>query len=390
MRLLLYDKFFDSFIKIPRDIQKKVYDFQRKFRENSKSAAIHLEPINTFKDKSLRTARIDQDYRAIIKVPKSGKAYYLLWVDHHDKAYAWATNKVFEWNEHTQAMQVFTSPGEIELPTDKIVPDKPSGLFASFKDKELLRIGVPKVLLPSIRDIASLDGLETIEKFIPPDVFENLFYLADGASIGTLITEVEEGKSASNNEDEQAGSINNQRSFIELTDDTLFNEMLSGSLKKWKYYLHPSQRKLVAGNFSGAVKITGGAGTGKTVAALHRLKHLHQQSQGSLPILFTTFTKTLTENLKELVKGFDLKTDNITIQNIDSLAFELARKHGLVNEQTKVFGLSAVKTPEQIWEGILEAGLIGYDAEFLLKEFEDVILYYNVDTLATYLKTPPD
>lgn len=389
MKILFYDKFFESFIELPKGIQKKANSFIKKFRENSKSAAIHLEPISTFKDQSLRTARIDQTYRAIIKAPKSGDTYYLLWIDHHDKAYAWAQNKVIQWNELTQTIQVFTAPEEIKLsPPSTSNTNNQQGLFAEFKEKDLLKIGVPEVLLPSVQGIASLDELESLEKFIPAEVFENLFYLADGANIGTLIVEVEEGTISSDNEDEQLASINNQRSFIELTDDTLFNEILSGSLQKWKYYLHPSQRKLVDKDFSGAVKVTGGAGTGKTVAALHRLKYLYHKTQGTQPLLFTTYTKTLTENLKELVKGFELNTAKITIQNIDSLAFELARQYGLLDAQAKVFGLNAVKTPEQIWENILEVELITYDNDFLLKEYEEVVLYHNVSTLNQYFKTP--
>jgi len=110
MKLLFYDKFFESLILLPKGTQKKVIDFQKKFRENSKSAGIHLEPISTFKDKSLRSARIDQTYRAIIKIPESGDIFYLLWVAHHDDAYQWATNKVFQWNDATQSMQMFTAP----------------------------------------------------------------------------------------------------------------------------------------------------------------------------------------------------------------------------------------------------------------------------------------
>ena len=70
MKLLFYDKFLDSFIQLPKGIQQKVLDFQKKFREDSRSSAIHLEPIISFKDQSLRTARIDQRYRVIIKAPK--------------------------------------------------------------------------------------------------------------------------------------------------------------------------------------------------------------------------------------------------------------------------------------------------------------------------------
>ena len=110
MKLLMYDKCWDAFIKLPKNVQKRVTDFMKKFRQDSKSAAIHLEPISTFKDKNLRTARINKQYRAIIRVPDSGDMYHLLWVDNHDEAMDWAANKIFNWNINTQSYQVFTAP----------------------------------------------------------------------------------------------------------------------------------------------------------------------------------------------------------------------------------------------------------------------------------------
>lgn len=390
MKLLFYDKFFESLIDLPKGIQKKVIDFQKKFRENSKSSAIHLEPILSFKDSSLRSARVDQTYRAIIKVPDSGETYFLLWVDHHDKAYEWATNKVFQWNENTQSMQVFTAP-EILEGKDEVKPvviEEEKGLFREYTDSDLLKIGVPSVLLPSIRGIESLDDLEHIEKFIPQDTFENLFYLADGASIEQLIFEIEEGKIEAVTEEEQLRSINNQRSFIELTDDELFNDILEGNLKKWKYYLHPSQRKLVNGSFTGTVKVSGGAGTGKTVAALHRMKFLSDSRRPGEKILFTTFTKALTENLKALSTDLEIDLNGITISNIDALAFELVKEFLLIPTDYKVFGLHNVKKPEEIWEEVLDTELTTFDLDFLGKEYHDVVLYHDVKSIEEYLKAP--
>jgi mRNA-degrading endonuclease RelE of RelBE toxin-antitoxin system len=390
MKLLLYDKFFESLIDLPKGIQKKVIDFQKKFRENSKSAGIHLEPIQGFKDKSLRSARVDQTYRAIIKTPETGETYYLLWVDHHDKAYEWATNKMFQWNDNTQSMQVFTAPEvleeQIDLKEDAI--RNSDSLFGSFSDMELIQIGVPEVLMPSVRNILNLNDLEKIEKFLPQDTFENLFYLTDGASIDQLVYEIEEGKASSVMEEEQVRSANNQRSFIELTDDDLFNEILEGNPKKWKYYLHPSQRKLVNGSFTGTVKVSGGAGTGKTVAALHRLKYLSEIAKPGDKILFTTFTKALTENLKRLTRDLEINLQGITISNIDALAFDLVKGFLLIPFQYKVFGLHNIKTPEEIWEEVLDLELTPYNVAFLVKEYEDIILYHDVKSLAEYVRTP--
>ncbi len=391
MKLLVYDKFWDAFVKLNKKTQKNVLSFKKKFRENPKSAAIHLEPISTFRDQSLRTARIDQKYRAIIKVPETGDTYYLLWVDNHDEAMDWAKNKLFPWNEHTQSIQVFTAPEVIEKEVSKeaTLVSKPleQSVFSAYNDEKLTAIGVPEVLLPSVRKIADLEGLERLENYLPQDAFEHLFYLLDGANIDYLISEINEGKVDSETLIDQLNSPNNQRSFIELADDAMFNEVMEGHLDKWKYYLHPSQRTLVNKNFKGPVKVTGGAGTGKTVAALHRLKYLASLlPNGKSPILFTTFTHALTSNLKHQVSELKVSEKKVHIENIDALAFSLARRYKLMDENTRVFGLSAVKSPSDIWDDLLENELVEYDKDFLEREYEQVVLYHDIKELKEYLR----
>lgn len=388
MKLLFYDKFFDSFINLPKTIQKKVVTFQKKFKEDSRSAAIHLEPISTFRDPSLRSARIDQTYRAIIKAPDDGNIFYLLWVDHHDNAYDWASNKLFQWNMETQSMQMFTAPEvEMEEQENKSFDDYPEFFFDRFEREQLLNIGVPEILLPTVRKIDSYDDLDAAEEYIPKDTFENLFYLLDGANIDLLIHEVQEGKVKEEDLEAQVISINNQRSFIELTDDELFNVVLSGTLDKWKYYLHPSQRKLVTGNFNSSVKVTGGAGTGKTVAALHRLKYLSENKANGEKILFTTFTKALTGNLRRLAEGLGVNMDQVTLTHIDEIVFGHVHEYGLLPDGFKVIGISSTKEGINIWEDIMTSELSSFSPEFLEKEYLEVLLYHDVTSLKDYYRT---
>lgn len=388
MKLLVYDKFWDALIDLPKTVQKKVNTFQKKFRENSKSSGIHLEPVKTFKDTSLRSARIDQEYRAIIKAPESGDVYYLLWVDHHDEAYRWAEHKLFQWNDVTQSVQMFTAPESVDYSHAEIQHIAiEETFFGKIDQAKLVKIGVPEVLLPSIRKINDLIGLEAVEPFIPSDVFENLFYLLEGANIDEVIYEINEGRITDSDLLVQVGSINNQRSFVELTDDTLFNEALAGSLHKWKYYLHPSQRKLVTSNFKGSLKVSGGAGTGKTVAALHRLKYLTEIMSDKETVLFTTFTKALTENLTGLIKGLHIDSPNITVLNIDQVVQRLVNQYELLPTGFKVFEFDSVKNAADIWEEITASSLTSYSPEFLEAEYKQIILQNGVTTFDEYLKT---
>ena len=122
MRLFFSDTFLEAVIKLPKMIQDKVLAFQRKFRENPALPGIHLEPISSFKDTALRTARVDDNYRAIVGV-LDGSNYTLLYVADHEEAYRWGMSKRFIWNEHTQSCQIINveESTDSELPTEKIV-----------------------------------------------------------------------------------------------------------------------------------------------------------------------------------------------------------------------------------------------------------------------------
>ena len=391
MKLILYDKCLDAILKLPRHAQKKVTEFMRKFHEDSRSAAIHLEPISIFKDPQLRTARLDQKYRVIIRVPESGEVYYLLWVDNHDEAMAWAANKLFAWNENTQSHQVFVAPEAIAPPADApAAPSAPAsvGLMDKYADEELLQIGVPAVLLPAVRKLDSLSDLEALEQYIPVEAFENLFALFDGLDIQALISEVAEGKVASDDFEAQMRSANNQRSFFELTSDEQLNQMLSGELQKWKIYLHPSQRALVDGEFPGSVRVSGGAGTGKTVAALHRLRLLLSQdvAREGQRVLFTTFTKSLTRNLAKELPGLGIAPEQVLLINIDAFALEEATRLQLVPAHVKILDFPGSKRSADLWEEVLDYELSEFDSRFLDEEYKQVILYHHLKTAEDYYR----
>lgn len=397
MKLIIYDKCWDAIVKLPKTIQKKIPEFLNKFREDSRSSAIHLEPISTFKDSSLRTARITKKYRAIIRVPESGDMYHLLWIDNHDEAMAWAENKRFEWNSNTQSFQVFTAPEAVEeqvQQSQRIQPEeatkKEDTFLTQFKNDQLVKIGVPEVLLPAVRKLNSLRDLEKIESYLPVEAFENLFYLFDGLDIREIIAEVEEGKTAGSDIEEQVLSANNQRSFFELSDDDVLNDMLRGDLQKWKIFLHPSQRKLVESSFKGATKVTGGAGTGKTVAALHRVKRLAEQEYGrkGKPILFTTFTKSLTKNLDKEFRGMRIDPTIVHLNNIDAFGVETAKQLGLIAEDPKILDYESKEANLDLWEEVLEFELSEFDSDFLDTEYKEVILFHNVKEANEYYKVP--
>ena len=163
-------------------------------------------------------------------------------------------------------------------------------------------------------------------------------------------------------------------------------EALNGDLNKWKYFLHPSQAALVNKDYNGAIKVTGGAGTGKTVAALHRMKYLSKNVNAELPILFTTFTRELTMSLETLASSLGIDSNSYEIQNLDRVARNLALKYGVIDASAYIFYLNARRKPEQVWTDLFESELSSFDESFLQDEYEQVILANNITNMADYFK----
>lgn len=388
MRLFLSDSFFEKFADLPRNVQQNVREFQRKFRENSTSSAIHLEPIYDCSDSSLKSARVNGAYRAIVGT-KDNVNFVCLYVDKHDNAYEWAKNKKFEWNEHTQAYQIIPvhieSESLITEPQSNFVTDNShvSSPLSAFTDEQLLSIGIPAELISKTRSIKDLDDLDVAESFLPHDAFENIFALLDGIDIQEIINEINEGKVTKGDE---LLSPNNRRRFVEITSDEDLSRILAEGIEKWQVFLHPSQHALVFSSFPGTVKVSGSAGTGKTVAAIHRLANLVRNPEAK--VLFTTYTNALANNINTLVRNLNLPANRYELLNIDKLLKKLALKLGVITPQTTILDFMGAdgEKSKALWREILDNEVTEFNETFLYDEYLDVIVYNNLSTLADYLK----
>ena len=379
MRLFLSDTFYEAVLSLPKKIQSKVIAFQKKFRENNAANGIHLEPIAQFKDNALRSARVDDNYRAIIGV-LGDDAYHLLYVGTHEDAYNWGMRKRFAWNEHTQSCQLITVT-ESEEVVSKVTSDKTGNAFLKdVTDDKLLAIGVPQELLGKVRAIQTLDDLDPLDDMLPNDAYENIFNLMDGENIDDIIADIESGR-AKANEDELL-SDNNKRRFVELTDDDELQRIIDKDMDVWQLFLHPSQRKLVNADYKGTMKVSGGAGTGKTVAALHRMKYL--TSNPNANVLFTTYTRTLKENLEGLVQKMEINRSRYVLNNIDQVLIECARQYH-IKEGFKILDYSGDEESLKLWREVLETEVTEFDEHFLYDEYIDVIVYFGNADARSYM-----
>jgi len=378
MRIFINDTFYDRLFKLSSDAQKKVLNFMQKFRENPKSPAIHLESINAMKDDTLWSARVDDTYRAIVGM-LGGDVYSLVYVDHHDEAYRWAKNKRFAWNEHTQACQLI--PLVIEQPQQPAVVEQPAAL-EGVSVEQLLKIGVPENMTATVLTLKDLDDLGDHMDELPADVFENLYAIFDGEDIRGIINNIEEGKAARG--DDELLSANNKGRFIELTDDAVLADIINQGIDKWQLFLHPSQRKIVESTYKGSYKVSGSAGTGKTVAALHRLQMLCNNPNAK--VLYTTYTTALCGNISGLAKKMNISSLRYSMNNIDAVMLELADKYKLTEGINVMDIYGGNQKSLELWKQVTISNTCEFRPEFLYDEYIDVIVYNNILDCDTYLR----
>jgi len=383
--------FLKSFSGIPKKEQAKVREFFEKFRVNPASPAINYEKIQGAKDENIRSVRIDENYRGIILKPASGNVYMLLWVDHHDKAYAWAENRIFSINVETGGLQVVNVEEQILPEKSPQTKESDQHLFDSYKDKELLRLGIPEILLPFVRQITNLDDLDALEKQLPQEAYEALFFLAEGFSMEDVLKDLEKVQApvAVNTSDFVAALENpdSKRRFHVVEGALELAEILNSPLELWRIFLHPSQRSIVKKNYNGPVRVLGGAGTGKTVVAMHRARWLVEKvfTKDNDRILFTTFTKNLAadikENLRKLCSTEIMK--KIEVVNIDSWVIQFLKKHGY--NYTLIFQDGT----GPYWQNALNLAPsdIVLEESFYPQEWARVIQAQGITTADEYLKT---
>ncbi len=396
-RVAIFEGFLDAFARLPRAQQKKVSKFLRLFRSNPTARSIHYESIAAFRDPNLRTVRIDDAYRAVVLKPSRGNVYVLLWVDHHDEAMRWARNKKVSIHPATGAIQLLNleeaaaeaEPGEASGKPD--APRESPGPFQSYSDEELLRVGVPRELLGRVRALGSLEDLDGLRGTLPPEAYEALFFLGSGESLEEVVRALElESPEEVDVADFEAALDRGvtRRSFAVVTDDEALQEVLDASNEKWRVFLHPTQRSLVERHFNGPARVLGGAGTGKTVVAMHRAAHLarHVFTDPAHRILFVTFTRNLAadigQNLKKLCEPEELRRIEVTA--MDQWTVRLLKRAGYEYEVAYWPQDSRLR---EAWRRALDLVPEGLDLPegFYRAEWELVVQEHGCETLEEYL-----
>ena len=389
VRIGFSDAFFGALTKLQPNIQAKVNQLVLKFQTNSKSSGLNFEKLNAVKDKNMRSLRVDQAYRVIVAAPESGNVYLFLWVDHHDEAYAWAAKHTCRVNPNTGTVQLYASEVEIVKSAQQTSDEYTKKLFDELKDKQLLKLGIPDDLISLVRDIHTEIELDKLQDSFPQEAYEALFFYLAGESYESILTDRDVDEDTSYDENNYAAAlerIQSQARFVVPGDEKELAEMLNASIDKWRVFLHPSQRKLVQGVKNGPVRVLGGAGTGKTVVAIHRAKWIAKNiATKDRKVLFTTFTKNLAVDIKKNLSSICSPEimDLIEVVNLDRWVQYFLRKQSYDFEV--VFNGSVL---DKHWDKAIteKPAELDFSLSFFKEEWQKVIQPQGITSLNDYKK----
>jgi superfamily I DNA/RNA helicase len=410
-QIALSRDFLSAYARLPRKAQRKLDELLSKFRHDSTAASLHVEPIQRALDPLLRSARLGDDYRLILRAPERGDVFIALYADHHDDAYRWAVGKQTAVHPKTGSLQIFdveeaaravTLDIPRELTADPVAIAEPArepdavDLFHTHDDEALFMAGVPRALLPSVRAVATDEDLERLVPHLPPEAGEILTGLAAGLSLDEALEDVlgraplaagapEPAPVDTTDVTSALEREGTQRQFFLLGDALDLDTALRHPLDAWRVFLHPKQRRIAHARTKGPVRVLGGAGTGKTVVALHRTAFLVREvyPKPDDRVLLTTFTVNLATDLRaqlaKLLAPDDLARVEVT--NIDQWASQYLRSQAESFRQ--VFGDEQRGLMQQVHDVY---GVDGFDLDFCVAEWREVIQDQDIRSEEDYVK----
>jgi len=379
VELRIADSFTDSLAKLTSVEQGAAKTAAFDLQTNPSHPSLRLHKLDKVKDKRFWSVRVNDDIRIIVH--RTDGSLMLCYVDHHDDAYRWAERRKLERHPTTGAMQlVEIRERVVEIPryveVEQPAPPKPR-LFEAIADEALLSYGVPEEWLEDVK-AADEDRLLDLAPHLPAEAAEALLNLATG-SAPVPATPV-------------AGDVDPfehpdaKRRFRVMTNVEELERALAYPWDKWTVFLHPAQLETVERSYNGPARVSGSAGTGKTIVALHRAVHLTRRHPGS-HVLLTTFSDPLADALRDrldrLVGNEKSVRERIAVASIDAVGVQLF---------TEQFGKPKLATEDDLWSAIRGAAASVEGHKFtdhiLMGEWREIVDEWQIDSWDAYRVVP--
>jgi superfamily I DNA/RNA helicase/mRNA-degrading endonuclease RelE of RelBE toxin-antitoxin system len=378
MEFRIADTFTSSLARLSGDEQKAVKTTAFDLQLNPANPSMSFHRLDRAKDKSFWSIRVNKDLRLIVH--RTENSLLLCYVDHHDKAYDWAERRKLEVHPKTgaaQLVEIRETVQEIFVPVyiqkETTRSETPKKLFASLSNEELSSYGVPGEWLQDVKQATDQSLLQLID-YLPSEAGEALLELATGGK-PAFPQPIPASANAFAHPDAQ-------RRFRTMHDAQELERALEFPWDKWSIFLHPSQRQFVEAQFNGPARVSGSAGTGKTIVALHRAVFLAKNYPGER-ILLSTFSSMLANTLKgklrRLIGNEPRLAEQIQVSAINDTAIRL---------YTTNFSKPSLITGKELTPVIqkIAAGTEGlkFSVSYLLSEWEQVVDMWQLKSWEAY------
>ncbi len=391
MQFRIADTFTDSLARLTGEEQKAVKTTAFDLQIDPARPGLKLHQVEGAKDKGFWSARVSRDIRLIVH--RTAASFLLCYVDHHDAAYQWAERRRLERHPTTGAAQLVEIRETVrEVPVPRYVTvDVPAAaepepasrpavrtpLFAGASDDYLLGYGVPGEWLGDVR-AATEETLLDLANHLPAEAAEALLQLATG---GAPMVPAAVGTDA-----DPFAHPDAQRRFRVMADVEALERALDYPWEKWTVFLHPAQRQLVEREYNGPARVSGSAGTGKTIVALHRAVHLartHPESRVLLATFSDALATALRVRLTRLIGNEPKIAERLEVQSMSGIGRRLyaarAGRLDLVRDEDVRTLLDRAA-----------AGIEGhrFSAHFLWTEWSTVVDAWQLETWEDYRDVP--
>ncbi len=403
MQFRISDTFTDSLARLTGEEQKAVKTTAFDLQLNPAAPGMSFHKLDKARDRRFWSVRVSNDLRLIVH--RTPESLLLCYVAHHDQAYAWAERRKLETHPTTGAAQLVEIRERVqEIVVPRVVAAAAATpaklLFSDVPESELLNFGVPPEWLADVRQ-ATEESIFELADHLPSEAAEALLELATGgpAPVGRGLYIASEAARRAVPQVAEAGVTypaslpaqvpaspfdhpDAQRRFRVVSDVEELTRALEYPWDRWTVFLHPAQRELVERQFAGPARVSGSAGTGKTVVAIHRAVHL-ARAHPEARVLLTTFSEALANALRNQLMHLIGTEPRLRERiDVDPLARVAQRLHERLLGWTEVTSRDAIR--ELVRDKAATVPDNKYAIPFLLSEWTDVVDEWQLSSWEEY------
>ncbi|MFF5206795.1 UvrD-helicase domain-containing protein [Streptosporangium sp. NPDC000396] len=383
-RLAISPEFPAELSALAQPVRRDVVVAVRRFMQNV-AGAPHPERVRGAKDPRIVTLRLTDGHRGV--AVKQRDVYWLLTVLPDAEAWAYAQRYRFSVNTALGVVDMWDTAAleRVESAVRRSAESTPARLFADTCDTDMAELGIDGRFLPLVRQITDELMLEALEPLLPPTQYQPLSALARGEPVAGAWRELEACRAVPptgdrvDPDDLGAALLRSPDRAVFVGSPRELNHVLDAP--DWCVFLHPPQHRLSHWrSYEQPALVTGGAGTGKTLVALHRSAFLARRGAGQ--VLLVTFSQGLSADLAarlDLLFEDEVTRKRVEVGNVDRLA------HRIVSEaEGRSPALVGASELTALWRETES----DHSPAFLLREWEQVVLAQNLRTVDEYLTAP--